>query len=156
MAQQCYYFFMKPDGRSGNVTLEHSRDRRYARAAARRVGSSALKKAVNTGENQAWSRLYNYKYPRVTRGEISTARMWGWVLNYKFTEFKSESGVIDEVARDFANNRIGNAPTQITPEHVSVLTEGLGEIAEGGHIRAAMSLTRKSTAAQMLEDLHQR
>lgn len=143
---------MKPNKFSG-VTLEHGKDRRYARAAARRIGDNALKSSINAAENSAYSRLFGEKAIRVTDDDISSARMWGFILNYRFTEFKSDGGVVREIAERYARENIGGVATELEACHVDSLKQGLGAIVEGTAISAALDFTRRSVAAGMLADL---
>ena len=144
---------MKPSSLTGGLTFEGGKDRKYARAAARRVGSQVLKQTVNAGENRAWDKLFHYKADRVSSSEISGARMWGFALNHKFTEFKSNDGVVEEIGRDFANDYIGSEPTELAAELVPTLEDGLTKIATGSTVRALLSLTRRKVAAEMLENI---
>lgn len=144
---------MKPKNSMTGVVLEGRKDRRYAKAAANRVDNPEMRQHIINEANQAWRRLYRSKYTHATGSDLSDARLWGWALDHRFTEFKSDEGVRKEISERHANENLPYTPTELSDRYTVPLARGLIDIADGGRIRAAMQLTRIGAARRMLEQI---
>lgn len=144
---------MKPKKYTKSVTLEGRKDRRYARTAAKRMRNDAMLANIKSEEDIAWRRLFTARYVTVTSDDISSAWTWGLLMQHKFTEFKSDEGIRQEIAQDYANDHVGQTATTLPEAYVRPLAGGLLDIVNGGKFRAALSFTRVSTARQMILDI---
>ncbi len=143
---------MRP-GSSGEVITESGRDRRYLRRGAKMLKNTGLLQKIKAETNDVYSTLYTRRYRSVTNDDISSARMWGWVQDHRFTEFKSDHGVRAEIAEREATIDLRDADVALPPQFGAEVIQSLGAVASMSKLQAIVYAVRRPVAEQMMADI---